>query len=119
MKINRLAVFLFGFFCLFVCLFFVVVFLCLFFLLFFFFFFFFCFVFLLLLIFFVVVFFLFCFVFVFQQISDRQSLFPLEETLKYWVQIIIFLRKEQNITLALNLRDSSLRIKTFIRVSKS
>ena len=99
MKINRLAVFVF---CLFVCLLFFVCFF------FFFFFFFVC--------FFV---FLFLFFVFFQQISDRQSLFPLEETLKYWVQIIIFLRKEQNSTLALNLRDSSLRNKTFITVSKS
>ena len=63
--------------------------------------------------------FFFFFFFFFQQISDRQSLFPLEETLKYWAQIIIFLRKEQNGILALNLRDSGLRIKTFIRVPKS
>ena len=42
-------------------------------------------------VFFVCLFFLFVlFLFFFQQISDRQSLFPLEETLKYWVQIIIF-----------------------------
>ena len=48
-------------------------------------------------------FFFFCFVFFFQQISDRQSLFLFEETLKCWVQVIIFLRKEQNSILALNL----------------
>ena len=37
----------------------------------------------------------------------------------YLMHIIIFLRKEQNSTLACNLLDSSLRIMTAIHVSKS